>query len=287
MPRLPLLIFCCVTTLTSAASAQFGFFGPPFFGPPPPFFGPPAPLFGGVRLQRAYPLPAVVPVLPYGHAPIYGDYLPYPPSLALGPYGSGGVSIRTPGFSLDVPSPVASAPPVYANPYGYSDGSYDAYAYSDPVQALPIEPYGYDVPPAQSYLPPDVSTGPLTLTRELAIDRLRLSAARLAAALSTRSDAEGWIDYLQPTRITELLPAIEAGDLAAWSELRGLEINYAGVMQNDTLVWLRQTDGFAGTRSALANLLEYEPQPIVVPDALPPIDLDGPEELPTPRRERA
>ena len=275
MPFFPLralLAVACVAVTTSSTSAQFG-----FFGPPPPFFA-------GVRLQRAYP------IAPFGPAAFYG-YPPVPPAIALSPFGPGSVAIHTPGFSLQIPSPLAAPLPLVDDPYAYSDGSRydDVYAYVNPLPTLPTDPYPYAAPPVQSYLPPDVSSGPVTLSRESAIDRLRQTTIRLANALAARSDAEGWLAYLQPNRVAQLLPAIEADDPAAWAELRGLEINYAGVMQNDTLVWLRLSDGFAGTRSALANLLEYEP--VTELNSQPPapaerIDLDGPEELPTPRRER-
>ncbi len=210
--------------------------------------------------------------------------------VRVGPFG--GVRIRAPFFSMNVPAPPVS--PYFVPPIPPSPVVVHRYGY--PYPAVQIE---YPAPVVVESTPADSLqtarrpnwTPPVEMA-ELEV-QLRDAASRLVRSLSVRRGGEIWMDYLAPERIVS---AIEQGDRAS---LAGLTRHYDGVAGNPQLAWLVNLEGFAATRSLLhqyvsapsenqaaaeqpravepsqraasdaADPVPAEPQPVELPELLP------------------
>jgi len=102
------------------------------------------------------------------------------------------------------------------------------------------------------------------------------AAYRLAAALSSRSDGEIWLEYLQPERVAE---SSDPGELAE------LILRYRGVMSNPDLAWLADEDGFQQVLQQLSAISRESDAAAMESPSAAPIDKQTPAPVETPTKE--
>ena len=288
-----LMVVSMMALASGSADAQYFFYGrravvarPVVPVPPPVFYGPTAihsgpgtfsirsPFFSfrvdaayppayGYRTYSAYPVPdyRYEPALPGYPLPSYPTptlrySTPIPDRIPTDGYGSadgfGNVSPApryAPGVSGGIPDLTAPAPAITARP------------------------------PMGDAMPSDIVSGDAAWVESGS--GLVDAANRLRSALSTRaSDADVWLDYLQPRAIAI---AAQSGRLS--SDIVALEQRYEGVTMNPKLRAISRLPGFERTRVLLSQWIRSTPDEprasTVVPADSPKPAESGTADLPS------
>ena len=255
-------VFAAGALASGSASAQFYGLGPSFFGPS--FFG------------------------PGFHGPgIYGPAAYGPGFYGPGTYGfgaSGGVSIQSPFFSLNVPPSsnhgyYSHRHPGYSRGYGYTYGPY-GYGLSPGISGfhLDIGPshfgdnyessrYAHPLPDSYAYRGDVISplgetdayaAGRLTMDPVRLSDDLRIAAEQLRQSLVRRADdSDVWLEYLNPDAIINSLLEDDASG-AAPLNFAELADHYDGVAGNSELRSISAAPGFARTHALLRHWMQQQ-----------------------------
>lgn len=208
----------------------------------------------------------------------------------------GGVSIRSPFFSMDVPSwspryygPVVAVPPIAPLPsyryYGYSYYPGYSYGYSRPpygylavpgtsgfaIESRPsyaapgygndvVDPYAYRGNVVKPIDPADpYSAARVNIDPVRTADELRIAAERLRQSLAARrDDSDVWLDYLRPDAVIDALNETNEAQPELGATLQELLGHYDGVAGNPELRSIATTAGFDQTRRLLRLWLDRQ-----------------------------
>ena len=206
-------------------------------------------------------------------------------SVNVGPYGYGGAYVRAPYTRYYGP----------AFPYRRPVVGFPFYPPIPPVAVVPAVPVvsAYRVPvipvpvpavPTVVYTEPAIPVDGYKVTRPsldgYVSEDLRRAALRFQANLSVRSDADVWMNYLNPGRI---VTSIDTGQPAG--SLRDLVRNYDGVVANASLRPIYSMAGFNETRELLRVYVDANPSPATAaprPSAAPRPAAPAPQPAPAP-----
>lgn len=176
--------------------------------------------------------------------------------------------------------------PSYGFGYPYSTGYPYGYQYSYHSYLLDSQPYARSIAPpstldAYSYGNPYRS--PTISPRAIVPDSKTTESTqagsgpeRLERALRQRKGGEGWLEYLLPHRVIELMKQNKMAGIAE------LVKRYDGVRNNPDLAAIAGLDGFEATRDLLHQFQSAAPAAAEVPPDPPPIDTAPKDRSPDP-----